>query len=56
MRPTLSAAVVLSFALFTAACGSGERSSATSAELRSADSRDSLAGGNKVIGVMTRNL
>jgi len=56
MRPTLSAAVVLSFALFTAACGSGERSSATSAELRSAASRDSMAGGNKVIGVMTRNL
>jgi len=56
MRPTLSAAVVLSFALFAAACGSGERSSATSAELRSAASRDSMAGGNKVIGVMTRNL
>jgi len=56
MRPTWSAAVVLPFALFTAACGSGDRSAAGSTELRSAASRDSMAGGNKVIGVMSRNL
>src|SRR6267143_6063500 len=55
MRATWSAAVAL-LALFTAACGTGDRSMAESTEKMGEASRENMAGGNKVIGVMTRNL
>jgi len=56
MRATWSAAVALPFALFTAACGTGDRSMAESTEKMGEASRENMAGGNKVIGVMSRNL
>jgi endonuclease/exonuclease/phosphatase family metal-dependent hydrolase len=56
MRATWSAALVVPFTLLLAACGAGDRSAAESTDLMSETSRDSMAGGNKVIGVMSRNL
>ncbi len=56
MRAPWSAALALSFALFTVSCGSGDRSAAESAGLTSAASHQSTAGRDDAIGVMTRNL
>jgi hypothetical protein len=56
MRAMRPGRLLLPFVLSIVACGPGERSPAASAEVSDLASPNSMAGGNKMIGVMSRNL
>src|SRR5690349_14227927 len=56
MRGTRPVSLVLPLLFCVAACGGRDRSTSGSVEAMTAASQESMAGGNKVIGVMTRNL